>query len=253
MEHLLTPAALTSLLSLTFLEVMLSIDNVIFVSIFMGRVPEAQQALARRVWMVAGLVMRTVLILGIGWLIRQSEHPLFSVLGYSFTLRDLIMMAGGLFLMVKTVSEIHEKLEGEKHQQESGIQASLFSILTQIVLIDTVFSFDSLIAAVGMVKEVPIMIIAILIAMFVMFVFAQRISTFIHKHPTFKMLALSFLLLIGFTLFFDGFASVHKSEIPKGYVYFSMVFAFGVELLNMQVRTKTSRPVELREPVLKDK
>lgn len=253
MEELLTTSALISLLSLTFLEVMLGIDNVIFVSILMGRLPEEQQKRARQLWMIMGITVRSLLLLGLGWLMKQSETPLFHIANYGITLKDLIMIVGGLFLMIKTVSEIHAKLEGDEHTAQAGSAASFSKVMIQVMLVDMVFSVDSIVAAVGMVQHVSIMIAAVLIAMPIMFFFAVPISNFIHKHPTFKMLALSFLMLIGFTLFFDGFEAFHHSEIPKGYVYFSMVFAFGVELLNMKVRKPSAKPVELHEPMLDEK
>jgi predicted tellurium resistance membrane protein TerC len=168
---------------------------------------------------------------------------------YAFNLRNLILFAGGLFLLYKTVKEIHGKLEGEADHGQNGAkqQASFFSIMAQIILIDMIFSFDSIITAVGMANHVEIMAIAVVIAMVIMFFFSEKISSFIHRHPTLKMLALAFLLMIGFSLFFEGMQPVHGSHIDKGYIYFAMAFSFGVEILNMRLRKK-SKPVKLHEP-----
>jgi predicted tellurium resistance membrane protein TerC len=257
MQELFTPDALISLLTLTTLEVVLGIDNVIFVSILMGRLNEKQKLKARRIWMVAGIAVRVGLLLAIGWLVHNGNRELFgfnwSARHYAFTLRNIIMLAGGLFLLYKTVKEIHHKLEGE----EDGIQvkksgAPFSAIIGQIIIIDMVFSFDSIITAVGLAKMVKVMIIAVVIAMVIMFFFSDKISKFIHHHPTLKMLALSFLLMVGFSLFFEGLEPLHGNHIDKGYIYFAMVFSFGVELLNMRMRKKKQKPVELREPVVKE-
>jgi len=253
MEDLFTLASLISLVTLTVMEIVLGIDNVIFVSIIMGRLPKEDQKKARQIWMVAGISVRCVMLLLLGWLVQNGNTELFSILGYGFSLRNLIMLAGGLFLLVKTVSEIHNKLEGEEYHStaESVKKASFGAIMSQIILVDLVFSFDSMITAVGLAKHVEIMMVAVIIAMVVMFVFAERISNFIHQHPTLKMLALSFLVLVGFMLFFEGLESMHHSHIDKGYLYFAMAFAFGVEMLNMNMRRK-NKPIELREPVAQD-
>lgn len=252
MEELFTVDALISLLTLTTLEIVLGIDNVIFVSILMGRLSDKEKVKARRIWMIAGITVRIILLLGIGWLVKNGNRDLFSILGYGFNLRNVIMFAGGLFLLYKTVKEIHNKLEGdEEHLDIKSKSSSFAAIMSQIIIIDMVFSFDSIITAVGLAKIVTIMIIAVVIAMIVMFFFSDRISTFIHKHPTLKMLALAFLLMVGFSLFFEGLEPIHHKEIPKGYIYFAMAFSFGVELLNLWMRKrekKQARPVELREP-----
>jgi predicted tellurium resistance membrane protein TerC len=257
MEQLLTLDALISLLTLTTLEVVLGIDNVIFVSILVGRLEPAQRLKARRIWMVGGIAVRVLLLMAIGWLVREGNSELFGFdlddNHYAFTLRHIIMFAGGLFLLYKTVKEIHHKLEGDDEAiaKIKSKPASFGSIIGQIILIDMVFSFDSIITAVGLARLVPVMIIAVIIAMVVMFFFAERISTFIHKHPSLKMLALAFLLMVGFSLFFEGVEPLHGAHIPKGYIYFAMAFSFGVELLNMRMRRKkASRPVELHEPVV---
>lgn len=260
MQELLTFDALISLLTLAILEIVLGIDNVIFVSILMGRLDKKQQLRARRIWMIAGITTRVLLLLAIGWLVNNGNKELigftFKDHHYAFNLRNVIMFIGGIFLLYKTVKEIHHKLEGDENMLEArGKKASFGAIMGQIIIIDMVFSFDSIITAVGLARIVTIMIIAVIIAMIIMFFFSGRISNFIHKHPTLKMLALAFLLMVGFSLFFEGLEPIHHSHIDKGYIYFAMAFSFGVELLNlwMRKREKTKKPVELREPVLPEK
>jgi predicted tellurium resistance membrane protein TerC len=222
----------------------------------MGRRKEEQKLLSRRIWMALGITVRILLLLGLGWLVANGNKELFGLnVGgqhYGFNLRNMIMLLGGLFLLYKTVKEIHAKLEGEAEFNggEKKKEASFSSIMSQIVLIDMIFSFDSIITAVGMARHVEIMIVAVIIAMIVMFFFSDKISNFIHKHPTLKMLALSFLLMVGFSLFFEGLQPIHGSHIDKGYIYFAMAFSFGVEMLNMRMKRK-SVPVALREPVMK--
>ena len=253
MESLFSLDSLISLVTLTVLEVVLGIDNVIFVSILMSGLDKKQQLSARRIWMIAGIIVRSILLLLIGWLVNNGNKNIFTVFGYGFNIRNLILLLGGLFLLYKTVKEIHSKLEGEN---ESNLKqsTSFASTITQIVIIDMVFSFDSIITAVGLARKVPVMIVAVIIAMFIMFFFAQKIAVFIHKHPTLKMLALSFLLMIGFSLFFEGLEPVHHAHIDKGYIYFAMAFSFVVELLNLWMRKKEKKrkPVELKEPILKE-
>ncbi|MFN5762380.1 MAG: TerC family protein [Sphingobacteriales bacterium] len=257
MEQLLTIDALISLITLASLEIVLGIDNVIFVSILMGRLDESQKLKARRLWMILGITVRISLLMALGWLVANGNKELFGLdiadKHYGFNLRNFIMFLGGLFLLYKTVKEIHNKLEGEEHPGEVKTKAASFgSIVGQIILIDMVFSFDSIITAVGMARHVEVMIVAVIIAMIIMFLFSDKISSFIHKHPTLKMLALSFLLMVGFSLFFEGLEPVHGGHIQKGYIYFAMAFSFSVELLNMRMRKKEKarKPVELREPVL---
>ena len=255
MEELFTVDALISLLTLATLEVILGIDNVIFVSIIMGRLPKSQQLKARRLWMVTGIFVRVVLLFCLSWLVKQKGNNLFTLFGKGFDLASLVMLAGGLFLLYKTVKEIHHKLEGDEAALEnnatkkvSGFGAAAF----QIMLVDMIFSFDSMITAVGIAKQLTVMIIAVVIAMIVMFLFSQRISDFIHRHPTLKMLALSFLVLVGVVLMVEGWNADKAHELHlKNYVYFAMAFSFGVELLNMRIRKK-SKVVELHEPVFKD-
>ena len=256
MTSLLTVDSLISLITLSLLEIVLGIDNVIFVSILMGRLKAEQKLAARRLWMILGISVRVLLLLALGWLVTNGNRELFGLdlsgKHYGFNLRNMILFGGGLFLLYKTVKEIHGKLEGENEFNADGkkAQASFFSIVSQIILIDMIFSFDSIITAVGMAKHVEIMIVAVIIAMIIMFFFSERISNFIHKHPTLKMLALSFLLIVGFSLFFEGLQPLHGSHIEKGYIYFAMAFSFGVEMLNMRMRKK-SKPVQLREPTIK--
>ena len=259
MEHLLTLDSLVSLVTLTLLEVVLGIDNVIFVSILMGRLSESDKKKARRTWMIAGITTRILLLLALGWLVKNGNRELvgfdFGEGHVGFNLRNIILFVGGLFLLWKTVKEIHAKLEGAEHDPSlrQGGQASFASVMGQIILIDMVFSFDSIITAVGMARHVEIMMVAVVIAMIVMFFFSESISDFIHRHPTLKMLALSFLLMIGFSLFFEGLEPIHGSHIDKGYIYVAMAFSFGVELLNMRMRRREAakvKPVALREPHL---
>lgn len=254
MSHLLTWESLVSLLTLAVLEIVLGIDNVIFVSIVMSKLPENKQPAARRVWMFTGIAVRVLLLLCLGWLIHNPYE--LNILGYKFEVGNIVMLIGGLFLIVKTVGEIHEKLEGDEEEEISKeskkMRTSFGRAILQIILIDLVFSFDSMITAVGMARNIEIMIVAVVIAMFIMFLFSGQISRFIHKHPTLKMLALSFLVMVGFALFFEGLKPIHGQEIPKGYIYFAMAFSFGVELLNMRVRKKARKVVELNEATEED-
>lgn len=254
MEYLFSLDALISLLTLTILEIVLGVDNVIFVSIIMGRMPKNQQLKARRVWMIAGIAVRVLLLMALGWLIKQKGDPLFTVFGKGFDLASLVMLAGGLFLLYKTVKEIHHKLEGDNEEFENVGKkpASFAGAIGQIILVDMVFSFDSIITAVGIANHLEVMILAVVIAMFIMFLFSQRIADFINKHPTLKMLALSFLVMVGMVLIVEGWASEKAEELHlKNYVYFGMAFSFLVELLNMKMRKKV-KPVQLEKPGLDD-
>lgn len=244
MASLLTFDSLISLLTLTVLEIVLGIDNVIFVSILIGRLQPSRQLQARRIWMFAGILVRSLLLLGIGWLVTNGNRQLFSVMDYGFNLRNLIMLAGGLFLIYKTVGEIHEKLEGsplEEKAVQTGPINNFAAIMSQIVLVDMVFSFDSIITAVGLARQVAVMITAVIIAMIIMFFFSKKISDIIDRRPTLKMLALAFLLMVGFSLFFEGLEPIHHTHIDKGYIYFSMAFSFGVEMLNTRMKKKAER------------
>jgi predicted tellurium resistance membrane protein TerC len=254
MESLFTADALISLLTLASLEIILGIDNVIFVSILLGRLPDSRKLAARRLWMILGITGRVLLLLALGWLVKNGNNELFGInwdeRHIGFNLRNVIMFAGGIFLIYKTVSEIHAKLEGEEEPGgPSGGGASFAAVMSQIFLVDMIFSFDSIITAVGMARHVEVMMAAVIIAMIIMFFFSERISAFIHKHPTLKMLALSFLLMVGFSLFFEGLEPVHGSHIDKGYIYFAMAFSVGVESLNIRMRTRQkARPIELNQP-----
>lgn len=253
MEALFTSENLISFLVLVVLEIVLGIDNVIFVSIIMNRLPKPLQPKARATWMVTGMISRTILLFGLSWLLAQKGKALFNAFGKDFDLASLVMLAGGLFLIYKTVKEIHHKLEGEA-DVAAGVKTKplgFANAVAQIMLIDMVFSFDSIITAGGTAKRLEVMISAVVIAMIIMFLFSARISTFIHKHPTLKMLALSFLVMIGFVLLVEGWNSEGAHELHlKNYVYFAMAFSFLVEILNMQMRKKHVAPVELREPHL---
>jgi predicted tellurium resistance membrane protein TerC len=255
MESLFTGENLVSLLTLSVLEIVLGIDNVIFVSILMGRLDKAKQLKARRLWMFTGIAVRSALLFALGWLIANGNKELFNVWGKGFNLRSLIMLAGGFFLLYKTVKEIHEKLEGEDTDTaslEKRAPASFAAVIGQIILIDMVFSFDSIITAVGMARRIEVMIAAVIIAMIIMFIFSRRISDFIHKHPTLKMLALSFLVMIAVILLIEGWDAegAHNLHL-KNYVYFAMGFSFGVEMLNMWMRKRKGTVVELHEPHFK--
>ena len=253
MTALFTTENLVSFLVLVILEIVLGIDNVIFVSIIMNRLPKALQPKARITWMITGIISRSILLFGLSWLLAQKGKALFSVFGKDFDVASLVMIAGGLFLIYKTVMEIHHKLEGEA-DAIAGVKTKPLSFgnaVVQIMLIDIVFSFDSIITAGGTAKVLEIMIAAVVVAMIVMFLFSPKISAFIHKHPTLKMLALSFLVMIGLVLLIEGWDSERSHEMHlKNYVYFAMAFSFLVELLNMQMRKRTVPPVQLREPTL---
>ena len=251
MEHLFTTESLISFIILVILEVVLGIDNVIFVSLIINRLHHKNQKKARRAWMITGIIIRSCLLLGLSWLLAQKGKPVFTVFDKGFDLASLVMLAGGLFLIYKSVKEIHGKLEGEDPNIKAGQSAflSLGQAVFQIMLIDTVFSFDSVITAGGTAKHVEIMIAAVIIAMIVMFLFSPKISAFIHKHPTLKMLALSFLVMIGLSLVIEGWASEKAEDLHlKNYIYFGMAFSFAVEMLNMTMRKRNTKSVNLHEP-----
>jgi len=256
MEHLFTSESIISFIVLVILEVVLGIDNVIFVSIIMNRLKSVKDhAKARYTWMVTGIISRSLLLMALGWLLSQKGKAVFTLWGKGFDLASIVMLGGGLFLIYKSVMEIHHKLEGEDPniamQQQKPL--SLSQAIGQIILIDAVFSFDSIITAGGTAKHVEIMIAAVVIAMIVMFLFSPKISGFIHKHPTLKMLALSFLVMIGLSLIIEGWDSEAAHQLHlKNYIYFGMAFSFVVEMLNMTMRKKMAkkRVVVLNEPVL---
>lgn len=237
MEFLLQPETYISLLTLTFLEIVLGIDNIIFISIITDRLPEENQKRIRRIGLMLALVMR-IILLSLITIVIQLKEPLFTWFDHSVSLRDLILFLGGTFLLAKSVSEIHEKMEGEHEHKTSAKKHSVGYVIMQILLLDIVFSFDSILTAIGLSNHLTIMIAAIVIAMIVMIYFVEIISNFIKKHPTFQALALSFLILIGFMLILDGF----HFEIPKGYIYFALFFSVMVEMINMKVK-KSKRVV----------
>jgi len=240
-DWLASPEAWVALATLTVLEIVLGVDNVIFISILAGKLPKDQQAKARRVGLMLAMVMRILLLFSIAWIIRLTE-PLFSVFGKAFSGRDLILLGGGLFLIAKATHEIHDKLEGEEGHGSAKVAASFASVIIQIMLLDIVFSLDSVITAVGMADELAVMVAAVVIAVGVMMLSAGAISSFVDRHPTVKILALSFLILIGVSLTAEAF----HQEIPKGYIYFAMAFSVFVEMINLRVRAK-GKPVHLHQ------
>ncbi|MGH3087435.1 MAG: TerC family protein [Rubrobacteraceae bacterium] len=244
MEALFSPEILIAFFTLLLLEVVLGIDNVIFISILADKLPENQQKFARRVGLGIALITRILLLLSLAWVIGLTA-PLFTVVGQEISGRDLILISGGLFLIGKSTYEIHDKLEGEEGHSNSKIKAGLAGVLVQIVILDMVFSLDSVITAVGMVEQISVMIAAITVAVGIMLISAEAISGFVNRHPTIKMLALSFLLLIGFALLLEGF-DIH---VPKGYIYFAMGFSVFVEFLNLQLRRRRRIAARQEEPV----
>ena len=242
MDWLLEPDIWIGFVTLLALEIVLGIDNVVFISILAGKLPAAQQARARQVGLGLALGMRILLLLTLSWVIGLTSS-LFSLIGHEISGRDLILIVGGLFLLGKSTFEIHDRLEGEEGHASDSVAASFSAVIIQIVLLDAVFSLDSVITAVGMVDELAVMVVAVIVAVGIMLISAEAVSTFVNGHPTVKMLALSFLLLIGLTLLLDGF----DQHIPKGYVYFAMGFSLLVELLNLRVRTKRREPVRFHQ------
>jgi predicted tellurium resistance membrane protein TerC len=241
MTELFTTENLVALLTLTLLEVVLGIDNLVFLSILTGKLRPEQQPRARRLGLALAMLMRIGLLLALSWVMKLVD-PLFSVLGKEISGRDLILLLGGLFLIAKATWEIHDKLEGAEHGSEGKSHAGFTAVLVQIVLLDVVFSLDSVITAVGMARRIEVMVAAVVIAVGAMLVFANAVSTFVERHPTIKMLALAFLILIGVMLVAEGLGK----HVDKGYVYFAMAFSLGVELLNMRLRKVSAPPVALR-------
>jgi predicted tellurium resistance membrane protein TerC len=241
MSELLTGENLIALLTLASLEIVLGIDNIVFISILTSKLPRARQPRARRVGLLLAMGMRIGLLLTLSWVMGLTR-PLASVLGREISGRDAILVLGGLFLVGKATWEIHDKLEGAEHAAAGARAASFAGIMVQIMLLDLVFSLDSVITAVGMAREIAVMVAAVVMAVMVMLVFAGPISAFIERHPTVKMLALSFLLLIGVMLIADGFGQ----HVSKGYIYFAMAFSLFVELLNLRLRRAVEPPIELR-------
>ena len=243
MDAFLTSDGLLALVTLTFLEIILGVDNVIFISILSGKLPQRDQQKARRVGLLAAMVMRIGLLMSIAWIVRLTA-PLFTVFGKDISGRDLILIGGGLFLLGKATLEIHERLEGEEAHGTTRAAPSFGAVIVQIMLLDIVFSLDSVITAVGMAEDISVMVAAVVLSVAIMMFSAEPISAFVSKHPTVKMLALSFLLLIGMSLVGDGLGM----HVPKGYIYFAMGFSVFVEMINLRVRGSTS-PVRLHQPL----
>lgn len=236
MEIFLQSETWISLLTLTFLEIVLGIDNIIFISIVADRLPKENQGKARSIGLILAIAIRVVLLFAISWIV-QLTNPILTIADFDLSVRDLILIVGGLFLLAKSTSEIHEKIEGESLEEKSkkkGIQLTLKKAIVQIVLLDVVFSFDSILTAVGLSNQIIIMVTAVIVALVVMLIFAKKVSDFVNENPTIKMLALAFLIMIGTLLILDG-CHVH---VPKGYIYFSLAFSLLVELLNQRIRKK---------------
>ncbi len=246
MAWLTSPEAWIALLTLTVLEIVLGIDNIIFISILSGKLPQSQQARARNLGLLLAMLTRIALLFSIAWITRLVT-PLFEILGQEISGRDLILLAGGLFLLGKATQEIHGKLEGQEGHGNARVTASFASVLVQIMLLDIVFSLDSVITAVGMADDLGVMVTAVVISVVIMLIAAGPISAFVERHPTVKMLALSFLLLIGMSLVAESFGQ----HIPKGYIYFAMGFSVFVEMLNLRYRQR-QKPVHLRQTYLED-
>jgi predicted tellurium resistance membrane protein TerC len=247
MDAFLTSDGILALVTLTFLEVILGVDNVIFISILSTKLPASVQMKARRVGLLAAMVMRVVLLMSIAWITRLTS-PLFTVFSQDISGRDLIMIGGGLFLLGKATVEIHDRLEGEEGHGSTRVAPSFAAVIVQIMLLDIVFSLDSVITAVGMADDISIMVTAVVLAVGIMMFSAEPISTFVNRHPTVKVLALSFLLLIGVSLMGDGLGM----HIPKGYIYFAMGFSVFVEMINLRVRGVTEPPVKLHQRYVKE-
>ena len=246
MEWLTDPQAWIAFATLTALEIVLGVDNVVFISILAGKLPAEQRERARRWGLGLAMLMRILLLLSISWVIGLTA-PLFTILGQEISGRDLILLGGGLFLIGKATHEMHDRLEGDEGSKSSRVAASFGAVIVQILLLDIVFSLDSVITAIGMADDIAVMIAAVVVAVGFMFAFSARISSFVERHPTMKVLALSFLLLIGASLVAESF----DTHIPKGYIYFAMAFSLFVETINLRVRRK-SEPVHLHTPYVAD-
>jgi predicted tellurium resistance membrane protein TerC len=246
MDWMADPQAWIGFLTLTGLEIVLGVDNIIFISILSGKLPKEQQPRARKLGLMLAMVMRIVLLLSLSFIVRLTR-PLFTLFEHGVSGRDLVLIIGGLFLVAKSTHEIHDRLEGNEGHASARVAPSFRAVLIQIMLLDIVFSLDSVITAVGMVRHIPVMVAAVVAAVGFMMFFAGSISDFVHRHPTVKMLALSFLLMIGMMLIVDGFGH----HVPKGYVYFAMAFSVFVEMLNIRMRSKAA-PVHLHQPYVED-
>jgi predicted tellurium resistance membrane protein TerC len=244
MEWLAQPEAWIALATLTALEIVLGIDNIIFISILVGRLPPESRQRARVIGLGLAMGMRILLLLSLTWIMSLTK-PLFSVMEHAVSTRDLILVGGGLFLLAKSTFEIHNSLEGEEETAESKAAASFGGVLLQVAVLDMVFSLDSVITAVGLADHVPVMVLAIVISVGVMMVSAKAIGDFVDDHPTIKMLALSFLILVGVTLMAEGLGF----HLPKGYIYFAMAFSVAVEILNLRIRRRAAKPVKLHKPL----
>ncbi|MDO8806214.1 MAG: TerC family protein [Elusimicrobiota bacterium] len=242
MEWLLNPQIWIALLTLTVLEIVLGVDNIIFISILAGKLPESQRDRARRMGLALAMLMRIGLLLSLTWVMRLTS-PLFSPFGHAVSGRDLILLIGGMFLIGKSTFEIHEKLEGTAGHSSAKAAATFRGVIVQIMLLDIIFSLDSVITAVGMAQQVSVMVAAVVISVVFMMWWSRAIGDFVERHPTIKMLALSFLILIGVNLVADGLGQ----HIPKGYTYFAMAFSVMVEMINLKMRARTEKPVHLRE------
>ena len=245
MEWMAEPQAWVALFTLTLLEIVLGVDNIIFISILVGRLPEGQRDRARTIGLALAMISRIVLLLSITWVMRLTT-PLFTIWSHAFSGRDLILILGGLFLLGKSTHEIHNSLEGPEEAHDASQVASYASVLVQITILDLIFSLDSVITAVGLAEHVPVMIIAVVIAVGVMMIAARPLGEFVDRHPTVKMLALSFLILVSVTLITEGL----EFHIPKGYIYFAMAFSVAVEMLNLKIRAKrAAEPVRLHKAI----
>ena len=242
MEWLSSPEAWIALASLTAIEIVLGIDNIVFISILAGRLPPAQRDKARVVGLALAMVTRILLLLSLTWLLGLTR-PLFEILDHVVSSRDLILISGGLFLLAKSTLEIHQQLEGGEERVSPAAPKTFMSVIIQIALLDIIFSLDSVITAIGLAKRIPVMVIAIVVAVIMMMIMARSIGSFVDRHPTIRMLALSFLILIGVALIGDGL----QFHIPKGYIYFAMAFSLGVEVLNMKLRRRGVEPVQLHK------
>ena len=247
LEFLLSPEIWIAFFTLTALELVLGIDNIIFISILVDKLPKEKQELARRIGLFLAMFMRIALLLLLSWIVGLTE-PVLTLFGYGVSGRDLILIAGGLFLIWKSTGEVHQLLEGEEGSESAKVASSFAGVIAQIIVIDLVFSLDSIITAVGMVSQVGVMIAAVVASVGLMMLFAKSIGEFVSNHPTIKMLALSFLVVVGVVLIADGFGH----HVPKGYIYFAMAFSVGVEMLNIRLRKKAAKPVDLREPYARE-
>jgi predicted tellurium resistance membrane protein TerC len=247
LELLASPEIWIAFFTLTALELVLGIDNIIFISILVDKLPPEKREVARRIGLFLAMFMRIALLLVLSWIVGLTE-PVLTLLGHGISGRDLILIGGGLFLIWKSTVEVHQLLEGEEGEESRKVASTFAGVIAQIIVIDLVFSLDSIITAVGMVSQVGVMIAAVIASVGLMMLFARHIGEFVSSHPTIKMLALSFLVVVGVVLIADGFGH----HVPKGYIYFAMAFSVCVEMLNIRLRKKVGKPVELREPYVRE-